>query len=192
MLVSFTGAGSTGKTTLINKLKECKGAENFVFVDDTTRNVKIAPINNDADDYNQTQIEIAMIHQGNIWYYESLHDRRRDSNPTMILPRCALDGAIYTEYFFRKGKVNAHNRALAWQIWSDVRDKYDVIFYPDPADVPLTNDGVRSMDPEFRNEIIKLYKPFLRSSGAAYNKFVILSGSIEERLEKVKKRLYIN
>ena len=63
MIVSFTGAQSTGKTTLLNELKKWKELEGYVFIDEITRNVsKLGMnINEKGDDATQTAIMNAHI-----------------------------------------------------------------------------------------------------------------------------------
>ena len=61
--------------------------------------------------------------------------------------------------------------------------KYDIIFYTDPS-IPLVDDGVRSVDVNFRNKIIELFNFYIEH----YNptNMVMLSGSVEERYKTIK------
>ena len=68
------------------------------------------------------------------------------------------------------------------KVYDIVIDMYDVIFYTDPADVELIDDGERSVDVGFRNDIIKLFDSKLKG----LDNVVVLSGSVEERLNTVK------
>ena len=61
MIVSFTGAQSTGKTTLLNKVRDLN--PNLNFVDEVTRRIKREynlPINEGGGDVTQSMI-IMMI-----------------------------------------------------------------------------------------------------------------------------------
>jgi len=69
------------------------------------------------------------------------------------------------------------------KVYDIVIDQYDVIFYTDPADVELEDDGERSIDVGFRNDIIKLFNDKLEG----LDNVVVLSGTVEERLNTVKK-----
>lgn len=174
-ILTFTGSGSSGKSTLLRELQRIyKDNPSWFFVQETTRNLNKESINNTAIDYNLTQIEISNIHRNNCNLYNNYS--------TVVLPRCALDGAIYTEYFYQHNKVSSTTRAVAWQTWEELKKHYTWIFYPDPSEVPLIDDGTRSTDLEFRNTIIELYQPFLRSS----NRLIILKGNIEKRLDTIK------
>ena len=62
-LFTFTGAQSTGKTTLLKKVKELY-PNRFDYVDEITRRIKRfgVPINNEAKSYNLTQSLIINDH----------------------------------------------------------------------------------------------------------------------------------
>jgi hypothetical protein len=61
-----------------------------------------------------------------------------------------------------------------------------VIFYTSPDDVKLIDDGERSANAEFRDDIIKLFENYIKE----YNlKVVRLSGTVEERLQTIKDTL---
>ena len=68
MIFSFTGAQSTGKTTLLNRLHEKNGEYPFEFVPEVTRLIKRVynvPINEDGGDL--TQLLIMTEHVRNIY-----------------------------------------------------------------------------------------------------------------------------
>ena len=174
MIVSFTGAQSTGKTTLLNILKEKN--KDINFIDEVTRRIKREydlPINEDGGDV--TQYMIMADHIANVY--------RKYENDLVVLDRCALDGVVYTRWLQMEGKVSPSTFTNACLIYSQIINKYDVIFYTDPADVKLEDDGERSTDVNFRNSIIKLFEDRLKN----LDNVVVLSGTVEERLETVKK-----
>ena len=80
--------------------------------------------------------------------------------------------------------VSAEVYSACCKMYDAVIDKYDVIFYTDPADVELVDDGERSVNVSFRNDIIKLFDDRLSELWITW---LCLSGSVEERLETVKK-----
>ena len=61
-------------------------------------------------------------------------------------------------------------------------EKYDCIFYTNPYDVPLINDGERSMSESFRSQIIKLYEELILGK---YPNIYVLEGSVESRYNKM-------
>ena len=174
MIVSFTGAQSTGKTTLLNRLVEKN--PNITFVEEVTRRVKRlydVPINEDGGDV--TQFLIMADHVQNLF--------SKDKSDLTVFDRCAVDGVVYTRWLQLQGMVSAEVYSACCKIYDAIIDQYDVIFYTDPADVKLVDDGERSVNVDFRNDIIKLFNDKLEG----LDNVVVLSGSVEERLNTVKK-----
>ncbi len=174
MIVSFTGAQSTGKTTLLNRLVEKN--PNVTFVEEVTRRVKRlydVPINEDGGDV--TQFLIMADHIQNLF--------SKDKSELTVFDRCAVDGVVYTRWLQLQGMVSAEVYSACCKIYDAIIDQYDVIFYTDPADVKLVDDGERSIDEGFRKDIIRLFDDRLKG----LDNVVTLSGTVEERLNTVKK-----
>lgn len=180
-LFTFTGAQSTGKTTLLKKVKTLYPYR-FDYVDEVTRRIKRfgVPINNEAKNYNLTQSLIINDHLVN---YTKVFEESDDSVRDLLLDRCIVDGYIYTKYFYRHGKVSYKIFEFAEYWYKELTPKYDVIFYTNPGDVKLVDDGERSIDAKFREEIIDLYETEFLDK---YDNICILKGSVEDRLEQMK------
>ena len=186
MIFSFTGAQSTGKTTLLEHLK-CKnlGNHSFEFIPEVTRLVRReyeVPINEGGDD--MTQMLIMTEHIRNIY------KGRTDSlvrGVNKILDRCALDGIVYTHYLLDKGKISRTTYDACELIYKKLRNEYDVIFYTSPDDVELVDDGERSIDKHFREDIIGLFDMYLQYGIIEKGpRVVYLEGTVEERLKTIK------
>jgi len=180
MRVSFTGAQSTGKTTLLNKCKVVY--KDYKFVDEVTRyvrrtyDVKINEIGG-----TETQLYILAEHIKN--------HLRTDEN--LILDRCILDGYVYTKYQVSQGKVS-HSVLEAFNgVYNVLMDKLDYIFYTDPSDVKLVDDGERSTDFKFRDDIINLFEDLITYKMSPKNreKIVRLKGTVEKRMQTIEKYL---
>ena len=174
MIVSFTGAQSTGKTTLLNHLVDKNPY--VTFVEEVTRRVKRlydVPINEDGGDV--TQFLIMADHLQNLF--------SKDKEDITVFDRCAVDGVVYTRWLQLQGMVSDDVYRACCKVYDIVIDQYDVIFYTDPTDVELIDDGERSIDVGFRNDIIKLFNDKLEG----LDNVVVLSGTVEERLNTVKK-----
>lgn len=180
-LFTFTGAQSTGKTTLLKKVKTLYPYR-FDYVDEVTRRIKRfgVPINNEAKNYNLTQSLIINDHLVN---YTKVFEGSDSTVRDLLLDRCIVDGYIYTKYFYRHGKVSYKIFEFAEYWYKELTPKYDVIFYTNPGDVKLVDDGERSIDAKFRNEIIDLYETEFLDK---YDNICILKGSVEDRLEQMK------
>lgn len=180
MRVSFSGAQSTGKTTLLNKCKEVY--KDYKFVDEVTRyvrrtyDVKINEIGG-----TETQLYILAEHIKN--------HLRSDEN--LILDRCILDGYVYTKYQVINGKVSDQVLHAFNGVFPTLMDRLDYIFYTDPADVKLVDDGERSVDFKFRDDIIEMFESLIkyRMSPKNREKIVRLSGTVDERMKTIKQYL---
>ena len=175
MIISFTGAQSTGKTTLLNELKKWKEFEDYVFIDEITRNVsKLGMnINEKGDDATQTAIMNA-------------HIENLKKGDNLILDRCSLDGVVYTHYLYLHGRVSRDTFDYARQIFTETCLKYDKIFYLKP-EFDIVNDGVRSSSVQFRDEIADIFERYITEFNLGKWNVVELSGSVEDRLEAIKK-----
>lgn len=179
MKISFTGAQSTGKTTLLNLCKE--NFPEFTYVDEVTRRLKRekgVEINNTADNYDETQIEIINDHIENL--------KINDKDTKVILDRCIYDGYIYTKYLHDNGKVSNKVLDIAYRSFRRYRSEYDIIFYTDPRDVKLVDDGERSTDMAFRDSIINIYEFFNLDFES---NVVRISGTVEQRWNMIKEFL---
>ena len=188
MIFSFTGAQCTGKTTLLKHLYKENGDYPFVFIPEVTRLIRREynmPINESGDDL--TQMLIMTEHVRNIFRDRADHIVR---GIHQILDRCALDGIVYSHYLLDKGKINRATYDACDLIYKKLINKYDVIFYTSHEDVELVDDGERSVDKIFREDIIGLFDMYMQ-----YNiiedgpRIVHLEGSVKERLKTIKSTL---
>ena len=185
MIFSFTGAQSTGKTTLLNKLREKNTDTSFEFIPEVTRLIMRdyeMPINEEGNDL--TQLLIMSEHVRNI--YKNKADRL-SRGMHMIFDRCALDGIVYSQWLLNESKISRRCYEACDLIYEELKDKYDIIFYTSPDDVQLVDDGERSVNVKFRNDIINTFNAFLERGYDG--KVVVLEGSVEERLKTIKSTL---
>jgi len=186
MIFSFTGAQSTGKTTLLNHLHKCNGDFPFEFVPEVTRLVMRdyqMPINENGGDL--TQMLIMTEHVRNVYRNKADHLIR---GVHQIFDRCGLDGIVYSLWLLDNNKISKCCYNACELIWQNLKDKYDIIFYTSPKDVKLIDDGERSVDRGFRNQIINIFNIYFEK-GDIDSEIVILEGSVEERLKTIKSTL---
>jgi len=186
MICSFTGAQSTGKTTLLKKLYAENGDYPFSFIPEVTRLVSREynmPINESGDDL--TQMLIMTEHVRNIYKNRADHLIR---GVHQIFDRCALDGIVYSLWLLEEGKISRPCYDACDLIWKNLKDKYDIIFYTSPDDVKLVDDGERSADERFRNEVINIFNIFLERENFDCE-IVTLKGSVKERLKTIRATL---
>tara|TARA_R110000851_G_scaffold26435_2_gene74983 strand:- start:4190 stop:4771 length:582 start_codon:yes stop_codon:yes gene_type:complete len=185
MIISFTGAQSTGKTTLLNNIRSLNPFY-IEYVAEVTRRIKREfnlPINESGGDLTQTMI--MSDHIANVY--------QKYNCDNVILDRCALDGIVYTQWLYNKGKVSKEVLQWAKKIYNTLIGEYDVIFVTSPADVPLVDDGERSIDKKFREEIIDIFDMYIddmKIYSEGENVFAV-EGTVEERMKYIKNILEV-
>ncbi len=186
MIFSFTGAQCTGKTTLLKHLYKENGDYPFMFIPEVTRLIRREynmPINESGDDL--TQMLIMTEHIRNVFRDRADHIVR---SIHQIFDRCALDGIVYSEWLLNEGKISRSCYEGCELIWKKLKNRYDVIFYTNPEDVKLVDDGERSVDKRFRDQIIDIFNMYLdRKDFEA--EVVELKGSVKDRLKTIKSTL---
>jgi nicotinamide riboside kinase len=186
MLIAFTGAHSTGKSTLLQKCKELEVLKDYTFVDEVTRKIQRdynVTINDTAPNYDYVQTLIMADHIKNAKLTNA------------VLDRSALDGCLYTRYLYRRGKVGTIVRRFANEMYNELFFKYDIVFYTDP-NIPLEADGVRSVDPEFRTSMVEMFEEEMSFLDNYSTKpvtwkpaIVRVKGNIDERMAIIKDTL---
>lgn len=174
MLISFSGAQSTGKSTLLGVCQETM--PEWDFVPEVTRLVKREydlPINEDGNDL--TQMMIMGEHLRNAYSKREKH---------VILDRCSLDGLVYTHWLCDNRKVSMGTYSHARYVFDNTVEKYDLIIYTSPEDVPVVDDGERSINVKFRDEIIELFEQYL--SNIPSQKLLRVRGSVNQRVSQMK------
>ena len=188
MIFSFTGAQCTGKTTLLKHLYKENGDYPFVFIPEVTRLIRREynmPINEGGDDL--TQMLIMTEHVRNVFRDRADYIIR---GVHQIFDRCALDGIVYSHYLLDKGKINRATYDACDLIYKKLINKYDVIFYTSHEDVELVDDGERSVDKIFREDIIGLFDMYMQYNIIEKGPRVVhLEGTVEERLKTIKSTL---
>ncbi len=195
MLIGFTGAQCTGKTTLLNLLKDKLCGNKWIeshdgvyrdewnFVPEVTRKVmrEGLKINESGDDI--TQLFILKEHlQNHIITSE---------NEKWILDRCILDGYVFTRWLYEQGSVEKWVLNYACNLLSMLGERLDLILYTEPDDIPIEDDGERSINVQFRKDIVDIYEEIIGCSVSTpgrdtwRGKIVRLSGDVETRMNTI-------
>ncbi len=195
MLIGFTGAQCTGKTTLLNLLRDelcgkkwTQGVDEVYrdewnFVPEVTRKVMRGglKINEEGDDV--TQLFILKEH---------LQNHTVNKNERWVLDRCILDGYVFTRWLHEQGSVEKWVLNYACGLLSMLGERLDYILYTEPDDIPIEDDGERSVNTQFRKDIVDIYEDIMSKSMSTpgkdtwRDKIIRLSGSVEQRMEKIR------
>lgn len=173
MKIALSGVQGSGKTTLINRMKDMNifGGYKFygsISAELSKKNIKI---NKEGD--NTTQL---LVMNG--------HFNRLFAENNIVVDRCLLDGLAYTFYNYDVSQtVDNWVYAYALTMTREYINKYDVIFYLND-EVPLDDDGTRSNDVQFRKDIVNCFEIFIKLL-IPFTNIIPLNGSVEERVEQM-------
>ena len=173
---AICGAHSQGKTTLVKALKESSTLTSdyhFSFRTNLTRGLKELNIPINEGGTSMTQYLVMARH---------LEYALTPGN--WILDRGALDGIAYTTYFYEKGQVNKDVYQAALAVYEELLKTYDKIFYVIP-ELDIKDDGERSTDKEFFDGVVNQFDFYLKHFSMPTDKLVYVSGTVEERTNKV-------
>lgn len=172
--IGICGAHSVGKTTLLNALRSEDFFKDYVIADGVTRKLKKRgmKINEAGDD--DTQRAVMDSHIVNAFLYDN-----------MLTDRTAVDGYVYTAWLYSEGKVSEETLNYAVKVMEKVVPLYDIIFYIKP-EFDIVDDGVRSTDLRFRDQIAELFDITIKMS--KINVYP-LTGSVRNRVDQAIKTL---
>ena len=165
--IALVGASSTGKTTVYELLKN--RFPKYEFVNESTRTVKKYgfPINEQGT--SETQLAISSFH---------LEALLRPGN--LLLDRCYMDLIVYSN--FMPG-IDAPSHSYIEDIWNRVKKEYTHYVYF-PIEFKSVDDGVRSVDEEWREKIDNEFKLLLEDVRQPY---LTVTGSPLQRVEQILK-----
>jgi nicotinamide riboside kinase len=166
---------SVGKSTLVNALKQLPEFENYLFETEKSKEIRDKGVKLNTDSTLLGQMIFASYRAE-----ELLH-------PNIITDRTIIDVIAFTELsrsipFYQK----ADFRTLAYNLISE----YDYIFYISPDGVNIEDNGVRTIDPAYRTSIDSEIKSICRKHVKQIKNYAELTGSVEERVHKVKQTVF--
>lgn len=166
--IALVGASSVGKTTVYELLKD--RLPEFNFINESTRTVgKYGfPINEAGT--SETQLAISSFH------LEALLQPG-----DIVLDRCYLDLLVYSTYMDKMSN-SAYNYIL--DTWLRVKDQYTHFIYF-PIEFASKEDGVRSVNEEWRTRIDNQFKVNLKSIKFSGGDYLTVTGSPQERVEQI-------
>ena len=174
MKICISGAHSTGKTTIINALKEHEAFKNFVFKTGLTRDLQKAGLNINEAGNDVTQLFVMAKH----YEYSKIEG-------DVVLDRCALDGFAYSSIILKDFEDRAFLDTLG-TIGRRCFHNYDYIFYVRP-ELKLEDDGVRTVDPVFFENIKQSFNYWLNAIKTFKTPVPVVEvyGSVEQRVNQI-------
>lgn len=173
MRYALTGSHGVGKTSVINGIEDFLIDKGITCITNSSkaRNIKALgfKINDKADDI--TELLIASNHISNF------------SSDNWFADRCIIDTWAYALWNYGNGLITGKTFHTIDHLAVKFVTLFDEIFYI-PIEFPMVEDGIRVNDEHFRKVIDEKIRSFLQNYKK--DKYHILSGSIEERVDKIK------
>jgi len=180
--LGICGSHSSGKTTLLEALRNTPEFDSVDFLPEITRTIKEQGYNINEAGTLDTQILIMAAHMQNLLTHKRF-----------IVDRCLIDGFCYTKFLYTnpENKSLHHERIQPWfmdyceNLVKSYLPYYTRIFYI-PSELPVVDDGVRSTDSYFHREIVHLFEENVKRFGDMNpGLIVVVRGSVEERVQTV-------
>lgn len=178
MRIGLSGAQGVGKTTLLEALSNERIFKDYSICSEVTRWVRSLGIDINESGTDITQRLIAYKHIFNLTMFDK-----------MITDRTILDCLVYTKWLHRQGRVSQQCLSEVKSMFDKIYLNYDYIFYIQP-EFELVDDNVRSVNVDFRDEIVELFADTLFEH-LDPNNYTILTGTVENRVKQVKETLKV-
>jgi GTPase SAR1 family protein len=175
MRIGLCGTQSVGKTTLVSALKELPEFANYNFATERSKYLRDLgiPLNTDSTLKGQ---------------FVFLAERCAElMNENIITDRTIIDVMAFTkaaksiDYYEAEAFCDAAYKLLP---------EYDYIFYVSPEGVDMEDNGVRETDLKYRETIDDIIKLVLYRSNHKIKSLTELSGTTEERINKMKETIF--
>ena len=175
MKIGFTGTVSVGKTTLVKALQELPEFTEYNFATERSKYLRDLGIPLNTDSTIKGQI---------IFLAERSSELLQ---PRIITDRTVIDVMAFTNL----AKSIPHYVCDEFdQLSSRLISEYDYIFYISPDGIELEDNEVRTIDPEYRMKVDKEIRKIISSNKNKIKKYIELSGTTEERIEKIKQVMF--
>ena len=168
MRIGLAGTMSVGKTTLARALGETDRFKDYIVQTERSKYLSSLgiPLNTDSTLNGQ---------------FVFLAERATELlQPNIITDRTIWDVCAFT---FSAKSIDWFAKRSFVESAMMLRDQYDVVFYISPEGVPIEDNGVRTIDAEYRTKIDWVIKESLEEYKP--NKLVYIKGTTEERITTI-------
>lgn len=180
MKIGIIGAQGVGKTTLAEALsKELEYPLIREVVRDVMKDMGItSPRELKGDVEKSTEFQRACL-------YRQIEEEGKHKN--FISDRTTIDNAAYWMKWHAHKNPSHVNTEYYKTAWENAK-KYDLLVYV-PPEIPLVDDGVRSTDKDYQEEMAWLIGVLLYVWG---ERRIAVTGSLEERVAQVVREVIAN
>lgn len=181
VLASVVGTHCTGKSTLVEALGKVPG---YCTVSSLTRS-SVSPEERRLGKPTLVGQHEILANISNKMH--ELVDEMSQSDQVFILDRSVVDFIAYTKIFAKQGLYSELKASPLLKQARKFLPWIHIIFYLAP-EIPIVDDGVRSVDPGLRSEVDEEIKRILFWEDIAGKPVVIpIRGTVEERVNEIRK-----
>ena len=161
---------SCGKTTLINELSKLPQFKDYFIATERSKYLRDLgiPLNTDSTIKGQM-----------IFGSERASELMRDS---LLTDRTIIDVIAFTKL---AKSISYNQKEKFYNLYRELIEEYDYIFYISPEGIPIENNGVREIDPIYRENVDFVIKQIINENKHRIKNFHELSGSNGERIKKL-------
>ena len=174
MKIGLCGTMSVGKTTLVNALKKEQEFKDYTFRTERSQYLNSIGIPLNTDSTLKGQLVFAAERSAELMQEKIITDRT------------IIDVMAFCE--LSKSMSKAEKQHINGVLWHLIKE-YDIIFHIDDLSVPMEDNGVRETNKEYRLAIHEKISSILGMHRWMPGKVVTISGTTEERINKIKSTL---
>jgi GTPase SAR1 family protein len=170
MKIGLVGTMSTGKTTLVNALKELPQFKDYKFATERSKYLRDLgiPLNTDSTLKGQT-----------IFLAERVSELMREN---LITDRTVIDVMAFTN---ASKSIHQADKNSFEEYARNFINEYDYIFYVSPDGVEIENNGVRETNAEYRDLIDFTIRNIIKNYPHRIKNLHKISGSTNERIKQI-------
>ena len=172
MKIGLCGTMSVGKTTLVNALKQIDQFNDYETATERSKYLRDLGVALNTDSTLKGQLVFAAERS-----IELMHEN-------IITDRTVYDVSAFT---LSAKSIGWTEKRYFTELLMQLRDEYDVIIYVSPEGVEIEDNGVRTVDAEYRNKIDATIREMLITFPP--KKLITIKGSTEERINTIISQL---
>jgi hypothetical protein len=181
MRIAVVGAQNVGKTTFVKDF--VAKFSNYITPNVSYRDIVLTKglkINQETGEESQAAI---------MQFIYNLISENKDEN--IIFDRCLIDNYVYSHCAYLKGAISGEFIEVSKEtMFSHLQFLETIIFIPVSLAVELESDKLRDTDKKFIDTVNRTFVEILLEVSRRFEiRIIVLSGSREERLAEVAKKL---
>jgi len=173
--ICLTSTVSCGKTTLIKALSQEPEFKDYFIATERSQYLRDLGIPLNTDSTFKGQI---------LFLAERTSELMRDS---LLSDRGIVDVMAFTNL---AKSINDNEKFKLNKLCKELIKEYDYIFYISPEGLPIEDNGVREINPEYRLQIDEEIQKLLINYKDDIKNLYEISGSTQERIKKIKEIIF--